>query len=1095
MAAAPATATPSSGILPGSRLTVMAGSTMGVTATAVHGTAAYLGGQFGSIGYRAPGIAAFSSSTGRPDPTVPELEAVAANAVASAERVVPDGDGGVYALGLANGNTGSGAVAVEGVPVGARWLHLGADGRPDRTLTPRFARPSGEVSVRDVVVGRDGTRYVAGDFTAVDGQPRAGLAAIDADGRLTDWAPAVTGGGVGRLAIVGDGIVLVGTFLQPFTAVAGQARAGLALVDAATGAPRPWAPSGLTQEDADRGVAVDGQTVLLASARRVQVVTTTGAGTPRDLRLRRDDEAGEIRAIAVHGGKLYVAGDFRQLGAQDDRPARSFVAEVDPATGNATDWAPSVTAASGAMALAVTDGRLYVAYDQLRQSAEAGRPCGLVALDRATGRRDDTFSTGINGTRLECGSGTTSVASAGARVWAAGTFSKVAVERRDGLAAIDVAKDELLPWAPTLRDDLIEPNVRDLLVSRDGATVYLAIEDYDSLQINGVDRRSVAAVAATGAANRAQDVRPWDPAPQGVVQALDASPDGERIYLGGSFWALGETSRANLAAVAAGGAGAPTTWAPEPDGGVLDLQVAGDGTVYAGGGFTQLGGQARNGLGAITADGTVTAWDPQLDPAAVDDGVQDLALGPDSVYVAGGFTGTIGGASRRNLAELRRSDASATAWDPQARGTARTVSRLADGSVYVIGPDRIGDADRPGGAAAFAPDGTLTAWKPTGNASNAFQGSAEVRDVAGQVVVPFRTSPAIDGVPQTGFALYGPATAPKAASPAVPPVVAGLPVADSRLTCAGGAYDGSRPLQRSYAWLRDGQPITGQTAVTYTTRAADVGRALSCRERVENPAGALQTESARVRIVAGTPVSDAPPSVTGTAQPGSTLTCDRGLWSNDPDAFTYAWLRDGTALDGQTGATFAVTDGDVAHALACTVVGANAVGVSKPARSAAVTVTRPSTGGGGGGGNEQPSGGGGQQEQPRGGPSGPPPPGPTPGGPQPQPRPPVTPRPTVTVGRAAAAKGRAFTLRLTPSGSGRVTVVATVQAGRKTVTVATGRGAVRAGKAATVAMKATKAGTRALRRGRTAKVTFRVTFTAADGTTGATTKSVRVKVR
>ncbi|MGX6448635.1 hypothetical protein ACVU7I_11290, partial [Patulibacter sp. S7RM1-6] len=931
-----------------------------MTATAVHGTTAYLGGQFGSVGYRAAGLAAFAPGTGRPDLTVPELEAVAADAVASAERVVPDGDGGVYALELANGAT-PGAVAVEGVSVGARWLHLAADGRPDRGLMPRFERPSGEVTVTDVAVGRDGTRYYAGDFTRVDGQARAGVAAIGADGRLTDWAPAVTGGAVGRLGLVGDGVLLIGTTNGSFTAVAEQARSGLALVDAATGAPRPWAPPGLTQADAEKGVAVDGQSVLLASARRVQSVTTTGAGTPRDLRLRRDDEAGAIEAIEAHDGRLYVAGSFRQLGAQSERPARSFVAEVDPATGNATDWTPDVAAASGAKALTVTDGRLYIAYSQLTQPAEAGRPCGLVALDRTTGRRDDAFSTGINGTRLQCGAGTTSVASAGDRVWAAGTFSRVAVERRDGLAAIDVAKDEILSWAPTLREDLIEPNVRDLLVSGDGATVYLAVEDYDSLQINGVDRRSVAAVSATGAANRAQDVRPWDPAPQGVVRAIEASPGGERVYLAGSFWALGETERRNLAAVAADGAGATLPWNPDADADVNKLEVADDGTVYVAGWFSQLGGRDRAAIGAIDATGTVTDWDLRLDPAAA---VFDLAVGPETVFVAGDFDGQVGGTSRRNLAEVRRADAKATGWDPQVSAAATAITRMADGTLYVFGPTKVGSSERPGHGASFGPDGTLTPWNPTGDAQ-IYQdsGSAEVREVAGQLVVPFRTASAIDGVPQTGFALYGPATAPKAASPAAPPVVAGLPVADSRLTCAGGAYDGSRPLQRSYTWLRDGQPIAAQTAATYTTRAADVGRTLSCRERVENPAGTLQTESAPVRIVAGTPVSDAPPSVTGTARPGGTLTCDRGLWSNDPEEFTVAWLRDGTAIDGQTRGTYAVTDGDVGHVLACTVVGANAVGVSKPARSAGVTVTRP----GSGGGDDPPGGDGGGGEQPPGG--------------------------------------------------------------------------------------------------------------------------------
>ncbi|WP_210492495.1 hypothetical protein [Patulibacter sp. SYSU D01012] len=102
---------------------------------------------------------------------------------------------------------------------------------------------------------------------------------------------------------------------------------------------------------------------------------------------------------------------------------------------------------------------------------------------------------------------------------------------------------------------------------------------------------------------------------------------------------------------------------------------------------------------------------------------------------------------------------------------------------------------------------------------------------------------------------------------------------------------------------------------------------------------------------------------------------------------------------------------------------------------------------------------------------------------------------TLKVSRAAVAKGRAFTLTLAPSTAGRVSVVATVKSGAKTVTVATGSGAVKPGSAAKVAVKATKAGKRALKAGRAAKVTFRITFTAADGAKVTTTKTFKVKVK
>src|ERR1700721_448069 len=40
--------------------------------------------------------------------------------------------------------------------------------------------------------------------------------------------------------------------------------------------------------------------------------------------------------------------------------------------------------------------------------------------------------------------------------------------------------------------------------------------------------------------------------------------------------------------------------------------------------------------------------------------------------------------------------------------------------------------------------------------------------------------------------------------------------------------------------------------------------------------------------VASTPVNVAPPSLSGTASVGSTLTCSRGDWTNDPQHYEYA---------------------------------------------------------------------------------------------------------------------------------------------------------------------------------------------------------------
>ncbi|MGY1741765.1 MULTISPECIES: PKD domain-containing protein [unclassified Blastococcus] len=91
-----------------------------------------------------------------------------------------------------------------------------------------------------VAASPDGSRvYVAGDFTAVDGQTRRRVAAFDtATGALVqNWAPAVQSQ-VAALAVTDDTVYLGGSI----TAVGSVSRSRLAAVSAADGSLLPWAP-------------------------------------------------------------------------------------------------------------------------------------------------------------------------------------------------------------------------------------------------------------------------------------------------------------------------------------------------------------------------------------------------------------------------------------------------------------------------------------------------------------------------------------------------------------------------------------------------------------------------------------------------------------------------------------------------------------------------------------------------------------------------------------------------------------------------------------------------------------------------------------
>jgi hypothetical protein len=119
-------------------------------------------------------------------------------------------------------------------------------------------------------------------------------------------------------------------------------------------------------------------------------------------------------------------------------------------------------------------------------------------------------------------------------------------------------------------------------------------------------------------------------------------------------------------------------------------------------------------------------------------------------------------------------------------------------------------------------------------------------------------------------------------------------------------------------------------ALTGVDFAATVTPARACRQEPKEP----PENEAR-------PANTELPAITGNGQVGDELSCATGVWTGGATlAYTYQWLRDGSAIAGATGASYTVEGVDEGHTLTCTVTASDGAG-EQPATSVGVTVALP----------------------------------------------------------------------------------------------------------------------------------------------------------
>jgi hypothetical protein len=548
--------------------------------------------------------------------------------------------------------------------------------------------------VYEMLADPSGRIYLAGNFVSVSGQPRSGLARLNADGSLdTTWSPSFGQPTVQALALDGTTLFVGGHFTQ----VNGASQQNLAAIDTVTGQALAWTPN---PNNAVQALATD-DSYLYVGGYFTTPKPRLASYSLADLTLRNAWSPAPdygVGALATANGVVYAGGDFTQIASVN----RRLIAALDPVTGAATSWDPRISNLGSSVNTIVTDDTLvYVGgnFTSVNNGVTRNR---VMAVNT-----DDTGSVTPWNPNIGPSQVVYSLAVTDSQVYIGGQFPNVGGSPMPNLARVSKTTGAL--------DNSWNPGIA---TTRGGGSSAQAFIVLGSQVIVGGSFTHMNVVTRNGAAAFDSQMRltAWDPDVFGSPYAIGLS--GGTAYVVGDFSTVnGSITRNYAAAFRTDDTGTVTAWDPEPDSYPYDMVVSGN-LAYLVGDFGDVGGTTRNYAAAVRIDdaGTLTNWDPDLDSAAY-----SIALEGNVAYLAGDFStinqSTIS-APRYTAGAVRIDDTgTVTAWNPDPDSNAYGVA-VANGIAYLVGGfQALKATTTPESryyAAAITTDGagTVTDWDP-----------------------------------------------------------------------------------------------------------------------------------------------------------------------------------------------------------------------------------------------------------------------------------------------------------------------------------------------------------------------------------------------
>jgi hypothetical protein len=201
------------------------------------------------------------------------------------------------------------------------------------------------------------------------------------------------------------------------------------------------------------------------------------------------------------------------------------------------------------------------------------------------------------------------------------------------------------------------------------------------------------------------------------------------------------------------------------------------------------------------------------------------------------------------------------------------------------------------------------------------------------------------------------------------PAIAGSATQGQSLSAAHGTWTGE-PTSYAYQWQdcnavgKNCVNVSSATSSSYELATGDVGDTVRVIVTASNAGGSTSATSARTTTVLAlltAPLNVLPPTVSGTAVEGETLSAGPGTWLPTATSYSYQWQDCNGAgagcvgIAGATASTRLLSSSDVGHTMRVLVSASDAAGSTEAGSAATATVaSAPATGPSGGGAPEPP---------------------------------------------------------------------------------------------------------------------------------------------